>query len=105
MHQEFLEGKFSMIPEWEAILTAAPGVVFVAILAFPLLFFPSWNFAFRLFAACCSVLVGLGAFALLIGHQFEFLRPQDRPILAVGLGIACLIAGGARAIRRKRENE
>ena len=95
-----------MTLDWGAIRNAVPGVLMVVTLAFPMLYFPRWMFVLRLFAACVSVLVGLGAFALFIGHQFEFLRPQDRPILVVGLVIACLISAGARAIReRRRENE
>jgi predicted RND superfamily exporter protein len=91
--------------DWVAIKAAAPGIIMVAVLAFPMLFFPSWHFAFRLFAACVSVLVGLGAFALFIGHQFEFLRSEDRPILMLGVGLACLIAAAARAIHRGRRDE
>ena len=85
-----------------AMWTALPGTIVVALLAFPLLFFPRWNFGWRLLGACVAVVAGLSLFGMFIGHQFEFLRKQDLPILVVGLGVAFALSAVGRRLRGRR---
>lgn len=81
--------------------TALPGVIMVAVLAFPVLFFPSGRFLFRLIGSFFIVMIGLSLFGMFIGHQFEFLRWQDMPVLGMGMALAIALSAGGRALRRK----
>lgn len=85
-----------------SLLTALPGVIVVTVLAFPLFFFPSWHFGWRLAGACIAVVAGLSLFGQFIGHQFEFLRKQDMPVLTVGLGVAFALSAVGRLLKGKR---
>jgi hypothetical protein len=85
-----------------SLWAALPGVIVVAVLAFPLFFFPSWHFGWRLLGACIAVVAGLSLFGQFMGHQFEFLRREDLPILVVGLGVAFALSAVGRLLRAKR---
>jgi hypothetical protein len=89
-------------PHLASLWAALPGVIVVAVLSFPLFFFPSWHFGWRLLGACIAVVAGLSLFGQFIGHQFDFLRKQDLPILIVGFGGAFVLSAVGRLLRGKR---
>jgi hypothetical protein len=78
-----------MTMEADWIKMVLSGALVVATFAFPALFFPRWHFLLRLIGACITVAVGLGLFGALMGHQFDFLRPEDIPPLGIGWGSGC----------------
>jgi hypothetical protein len=88
-----------LVQDW---ITALPGILLVAVLALPALYFPRWNLVYRLALACVSVLL----FSLLLGlmtHEFHFTRPEDLLIEGVGIGLSGSISELARfAISRIR---
>lgn len=81
------------------VLQWLPGILIVAAIAFPCLFFIKRNFVLRLVAACVVVVIFLFVFGLFSGHQFSFTRREDLPPLLLGLALACLLSFGGRALR------
>ena len=51
------------------IVAIIPGVLVVAVLAFPMLFFPRWHVLLRLLGSCITVVAGLGMFGAILGHE------------------------------------
>lgn len=78
-----------------------PGVVIVAIGAFPAFFFVRQGFVIRLVLATICVLALLSVFGALIGHEFHFLRYEDMPPLVLGLAVGWLLASACRAYVRR----
>jgi len=81
-----------LIPQW------LPGILVVAVVAFPAFFFMKRNVVIRLVGACVSVIAVLLLFSVVIGHQFTFTRPQDLPLLILGVGLGWLLSTIGRAL-------
>jgi hypothetical protein len=73
-----------------------PGVLFVAMAAFPALCFMKRSFGVRLVVAAMCVFGFLSLFGLILGHQFTFWNRESIPLLVIGFALAWLAAFGVR---------
>jgi len=83
----------------QLILQWLPGILIVAVVAFPAFFFMKRNVVIRLVVACVSIVAVLLLFGAVMGHQFTFTRREDLPPLFIGVGLGWLLSAGARALR------
>jgi hypothetical protein len=75
-----------------SINSLLPGVLFVAILAFPAFCFIRKGFFLRLLVACGVPVTFVLWLSFGMGHQFTFLSIEAIPVLVIGLGLAWFIS-------------
>ncbi|HET7366229.1 MAG TPA: hypothetical protein VFJ70_21845, partial [Burkholderiales bacterium] len=69
----------------QIVLQWLPGVLLVAVVAFPSFFLIRRHLLIQLLAACVCVAAVLFTFGMLLGHEFKFWRTEDLPPWVLGL--------------------
>jgi hypothetical protein len=69
----------------QIVLQWLPGVLVVAVVAFPSFFFIKRHAAIQLLAGVVSVAAVLFLFGVFLGHEFTFWRLEDMPPWVLGL--------------------
>ena len=79
---------------------AVPGILIAAAISFPLFFFPKWNLIYKFAAAYGTLLICLAIFGGVLGHQFDFLRPEDILLELIGVSVGCALASLCQAVKK-----
>ena len=85
------------LPTWQQAL---PGILIAAAISFPVFFFLKWNLFYKFVAAYGALLICLAIFGGVLGHQFDFLRPEDILLELIGLAVGCGMASLYRAVKK-----